>query len=344
MLNRFPALVVFILCNLYSFSQTAKIQDVWVDYNIFKNDMKGLSVHTKFSVRNMQDKKVECIVAFYDENKNRIKTSSTNYQTSNNSAVTWTYVTPKYKSTTFNDVECFMPYKALEMAEGKHRYYYKVFVRDADANILASSDYYRFKGTGAKKTTNVKSAPKQTKTYRHTFANGSYTDVTEKPDGSSTHIHHSPCRSCKSSGLCSMCHGAGQRISGWGRYQSLTMCTFCGASGKCKFCGGTGENVMVSFYDHKSQSMESFDVNSGKKYFSVAGGNSHDNNYNSSTSNNSTCNNCHGTGVDPYPWSDPASNALQRLPWCYTNSEGSQCPYCSERAWHQHYKCPSCNP
>lgn len=180
------------------------------------------------------------------------------------------------------------------------------------------------------------------RTYRQTYADGSYADITEKSDGSSTHVYHSPCRSCKASGRCTICHGTGRAIVGWGRYQRVTPCTFCGASGQCKYCGGKGETVMINYYDPKTQSMDGYDVNTGKKYRSVNGENSSSNNY--GPSNNSTCHNCNGTGVDPFPWKDAASNIGSRLPWCYTNSEGARCPYCSERVWHQHHKCTSCNP
>ena len=127
-----------------------------------------------------------------------------------------------------------------------------------------------------------------------------------------------------------------------GRYQRVVPCSFCGASGQCKYCGGKGESVMVNYYDSKTQSMDGYDVNTGKKNRSVHGENSGENYYGPSNSNKSTCHNCHGTGVDPFPWKD--HTAGQGLRWCYTNSEGAKCPYCSERAWHQHHRCASCNP
>ena len=180
------------------------------------------------------------------------------------------------------------------------------------------------------------------RTYRQTYADGSYADITEKSDGSSTHVYHSPCRSCKGSGRCTICHGTGRAISGWGRYQRVVPCSFCGASGQCKYCGGKGESVMVNYYDSKTQSMDGYDVNTGKKNRSVHGENSGENYYGPSNSNKSTCHNCHGTGVDPFPWKD--HTAGQGLRWCYTNSEGAKCPYSAERAWHQHHRCASCNP
>ena len=63
----------------------------------------------------------------------------------------------------------------------------------------------------------------------------------------------------------------------------------------------------------------------------------------SSTSSPQKCSICNGTGVDPHPWEDAASNVGRNLPWCYTNSSGKKCPYCKKYTWHQHHKCPKCN-
>ena len=52
------------------------------------------------------------------------------------------------------------------------------------------------------------------------------------------------------------------------RVGTLSACgtmLFCGASGQCKYCGGKGESVMVNYYDSKTQSMDGYDVNTGKK-------------------------------------------------------------------------------
>lgn len=148
--------VALVLMGIYfcqtSFAQSADIQDVWVDHNIIQDNKKGMSVHTKFSVRGMQGEKVECLVMFYDENKNKIKTEAAGYRTFPESfAFVRSLRTPKYNASTFQDVENFLPYSVLCFKEGKHKYYFRVFIVDMDSYDLAVSDYYSFIGTGHKK-------------------------------------------------------------------------------------------------------------------------------------------------------------------------------------------------
>lgn len=337
-----------ILSILNIYSQTVEILDIWTDYNTYKDDMKGMTIHTKFSVTGMKGRQLECIIGFYDEHKNNIKCDMSGFRTRSNHAHTWSYATPNYDSSTFTDFNNFMPYKALSFVEGKHKYYYKVFIRDNNNKVLAVSDYKAFYGTGAKKHTSPSPSPQESTTYRQDLPDGSYAEITNKPDGSSVYVHHSRCYSCKGTGKCTMCKGASQVVSGWGRYARVIPCTFCGLSGLCKYCNGKGESIMVNYYDPHTHTMDGYNPHTGQHFRSVEDENRHyhdDSSYSSttSTSGKSVCNNCHGTGVDPFPWKDPSSNVGQGLPWCYTNHDGAKCPYCNEWAWHQHYKCPSCN-
>lgn len=322
------------MLGLKSYAQSADIHDVWCDFNVSRGNEDGMSVHTKFTVRGMLGKKVECIVFFYDSDKNDIYSSAQGYKTSAGTACSWSNLTPSYDATTFIDVENFMPARALELKEGKHRYYYRVFIRDADADILAFSDYYAFKGTGARETAETN----KQKTYRNTYSDGSYADVTENPDGSATYVYHKQCFSCKGSGYCSVCQGLGGVVVGYynKRWQG---CSLCGASGKCRSCNGTGETVMVNYYNPSANSMDGYDVYTGNHYQSVYGENNagHSGNNTSASnkpSNSSNCSYCGGTGVSKVGILGSGGVRV-----AYTNSSGAKCPYCDSREFHHHDRC-----
>lgn len=183
----------------------------------------------------------------------------------------------------------------------------------------------------------------QKKSYRQHFSDGSYADVTENSDGTTTHVMHRKCYSCKGTGRCSVCNGVGSKIVGVYTKQWLG-CTFCGGSGKCKYCNGTGETIMVNTYDPRTNSTVGQDLYTGKTYRSTYGERHSENesSSHSTTTSSSSCSICNGTGIDSFPWEDPTSTVGQRMAWGYTNQAGNKCPYCSKYTWHKHAYCPKC--
>lgn len=181
----------------------------------------------------------------------------------------------------------------------------------------------------------------QKKSYRQQYNDGSYADVTENADGTTTHVTHRKCYSCKGYGKCSICNGMGGLVVGVYTKQ-WRGCTLCGGSGKCKYCNGTGENVMVQTYYPSTKTAVGLDIYTGKTYQSTYG-ERHDRNgssSHSSTSTSSKCSICNGTGIDPHAY---YSGDPKPAVGGYTHSSGGKCIYCGKYEWHQHVYCPKCN-
>lgn len=180
-------------------------------------------------------------------------------------------------------------------------------------------------------------------TQRKYYKDGSYADVTTNADGSITTVSYNLCNICHGRKVCNLCQGAGGMWGGYGNYRRYAICTSCSGGGQCKYCQGTGVKIFTSTYYPETKSAVGQDFWSGQHYSSGGHSSGSGSSSRSSTTSRSSCSICHGTGVDPFPWKDPTSNAGQRLPWCYTNQSGTKCPYCNEYVWHQHAKCPKCN-
>lgn len=187
----------------------------------------------------------------------------------------------------------------------------------------------------------ISTVNQQKKSYRQHFNDGSYADVTENADGTTTMVHHKKCYSCKGSGQCSVCNGMGGLIVGVYTKQ-WRGCTLCGGSGKCKYCNGTGESIMVQTYNPSTKTAVGQDLYTGKTYRSTYG-EKHDRNgasSHSSTSSSSKCSMCNGTGIDSHAY---YSGDLKPAVGGYTHSSGGKCIYCGKYEWHQHVYCPKCN-
>lgn len=182
----------------------------------------------------------------------------------------------------------------------------------------------------------------QKKSYREQYNDGSYADVTENADGTTTHVTHRKCYSCKGYGKCSICNGMGGLVVGVYTKQ-WRGCTLCGGSGKCKYCNGTGENVMVQTYYPSTKTAVGLDIYTGKTYQSTYG-ERHERNESSSrtsTSSSSKCSTCNGTGIDPARF-DLTFLLSNGLVVGYYNKAGTKCPYCKEYSGHKHIYCPKC--
>ena len=88
----------------------ASIEKVWVEHNVINNGVKGMKIHVKFQVDNMNGVKGWCIAWFYNTDGTPMKNyAASDYKTSSDRVGTWTTFTPSYDSSLFSDFELFIP-------------------------------------------------------------------------------------------------------------------------------------------------------------------------------------------------------------------------------------------
>lgn len=126
---------------------TGEIKDITVEYNVFKDGVKGMKIFVDFSVQNMKGIDGSCAVYFYYENGNRVKDENGRYSTSDKQAATHIKINPGYDNTSYTDLEIFMPYNELEVGTGKHslKFYCKIWEYSTSSAIsVTESQYYSF--------------------------------------------------------------------------------------------------------------------------------------------------------------------------------------------------------
>ncbi len=94
-------------------SPRAEIERIWVDHSVYQDGVKGMMIHVKFTVDNMNGKTIYAYALFYygdnvtplhDAYGNNLSFSS--------------YGTPNYDGSRFNDFKIFIPYSGLNMQQG----------------------------------------------------------------------------------------------------------------------------------------------------------------------------------------------------------------------------------
>ena len=126
---------------------TGEIKDVTVEYNVYEDDIKGLKIHLKFSVKRMNGIKGRCVAYFYYEDGSPVKDKNSSYRTIDGQASSGKDFTPSYDNSTFNDLVIFMPYKELEAKKGEHNMKFSctIWEKSSDnSTSVVQSDYYSF--------------------------------------------------------------------------------------------------------------------------------------------------------------------------------------------------------
>ncbi len=99
---------------------TAKFDKIWVDFDVYEDNQKGMRIHAKFSVSNM--KGTEGYLAFYFEKKDgtRLKSTTTGYKSTSDQLAVYKLMNPAYASTDYNDLAVFIPYSVFDLPSGRN--------------------------------------------------------------------------------------------------------------------------------------------------------------------------------------------------------------------------------
>lgn len=363
--RRFGAISVLIILTLLHTNVcfgdvSVTFHNNWIEYDVIKDGKRGMVIHSDFTINGMKDKVIDVTVWFRDKDGISLKGNEKYGKYSNDGNVcTYYKQAPSYDSSHFSDWDSFIPYSELGLKQGEENYYCYLIVYDDNLNPIATSNRLYFKSSKHNSSTSYN--------YNHSRC-CHYIDNSEKIEITKSAI--SRLESEKSN--CYVCHGSG--------YTKGTPCIACSGQGivrtgynpplyvNCSFCHGLGRNPQkctscmqkditiggmkaVLHFLEKSNGMsqeqyekyclsENYrtDINKADRDF-MRSLNSMSSSSTASTSSTSSCNICHGTGMDPFAWETgniPSGGG-------YTNSKGSDCPYCHRYTWHQHKYCPKCN-
>lgn len=94
-------------------SPSAEIKRIWVDHNTYQNGQKGMRIHIRFTVDNMNGKTIYGYALFYyGDNVTPLK------DIYGNNLSFSSYGTPNYDGCRFEDFQIFVPYDGLNMQTG----------------------------------------------------------------------------------------------------------------------------------------------------------------------------------------------------------------------------------
>jgi len=121
----------------------AKLDKVWVDYDVTDNGKSGMQIHIKFGTTNMKD--VSAYIAAYFSKTDGTKILNDNKSFSSNSGQLAIYrsIKPQYADAVFDDLQLFLPYSEIKLPAGKHNLKFALSLIYEDGTLIKTlKDHY----------------------------------------------------------------------------------------------------------------------------------------------------------------------------------------------------------
>jgi hypothetical protein len=117
-------------------------------HNVTVNGEKGMQVHAKFRVRYGLNTPCMLIAYFYydDAENTPLKTDDPEYRDTKGGVATRVNFTPAYDPALYEDLQLFMPYKALNMESGQTyqlKFYLALYDKEG-GRFFGKSGWYKF--------------------------------------------------------------------------------------------------------------------------------------------------------------------------------------------------------
>jgi hypothetical protein len=118
-MKKMMMVLVMVMMSVAVFAQTATVEKVWIENNVYQSGQEGMNVHTHFSVEGLKGKKGAICLYFCDSQKQKLQSQMNSYKHhSSGYLYTGEFFTPLYEDTEFNDYPIFVPYQAFSTDNG----------------------------------------------------------------------------------------------------------------------------------------------------------------------------------------------------------------------------------
>lgn len=129
-----------------SYTASAKINNIWVDHNIYKDGQKGMKIHINMNAYNLRSKACCASVYFYTESGTELVDTNGRYYTTNGKVSCWEDFSPGYDNTYYDDFILFMPYSELHITyKGSFKFFVCLWNKSVSpSKELVQSDWQHF--------------------------------------------------------------------------------------------------------------------------------------------------------------------------------------------------------
>lgn len=99
---------------------TVEFDTLWIDYDVTQDGIKGMLIHTSFTVRQMQNIDGYLTIRIQDENDEALKSPTQGFRNKGGELAIFRSFKPAYIDAIFKDLSVFLPYGEIKLASGKY--------------------------------------------------------------------------------------------------------------------------------------------------------------------------------------------------------------------------------
>lgn len=122
-----------------------EIKNVWTDYDVARDGMAGMLIHTQFASANLQNEGLQVIASFYYEKTQKpVESAAHEFSTTNATLCVSNNFTPPYRHALYEDFQLFLPVNAFGVhTSGVWKLTFEVVIRQTEPNwtVLARSPW-----------------------------------------------------------------------------------------------------------------------------------------------------------------------------------------------------------
>jgi hypothetical protein len=138
---------------------SAKFEKIWVDYNITENGVKGMRIHTKFTVYGMKNVASYLAIFFETGDGKRLRDNNKSFYSTAGDVAIYKELSIAYDPGAYDDLVVFMPYDELDLSEGEYDLKMSVNLIYKTGEMIQNLTKYAFVFTQPKRVTTVVEAP-----------------------------------------------------------------------------------------------------------------------------------------------------------------------------------------
>ena len=148
----------------------ATFDKLWIDYDVYENDVKGMKIHVKFTVYEMlnTDGYLAIYFKYDDEVGGYLKDKNDKYSSTSDEVAVYKSIKPLYNPAIYDDLVVFMPYNELELDPGEYDLAMDVKLIYKAGGVITklTTHYFEYSKPGATTTTGGAPATKITATFK----------------------------------------------------------------------------------------------------------------------------------------------------------------------------------
>lgn len=119
-------------------------KNITTEHNLYQNGQKGMKVVVSFDIEGYKKQKCEVNAYFFYEDGKALKDINHSYRAADGQVSAGTYITPGWDTTTYTNLEIFIPYRELHLSYGKSNLKTYVEIFTPQKKSIGKSKYTTF--------------------------------------------------------------------------------------------------------------------------------------------------------------------------------------------------------